>query len=98
MIPKQHVIPQVVRLQRLLEPVDAVPCEHLRRAHSPLVVLWPEGVAGARINHEPGTGADRVSRCSHDCLVLGEAVTAKGPPTDLEGSKSLLLHGGQVLN
>ena len=80
-VAQQHVIVQVVGMERLLEPVDIVCGEHVRGARRPLVVLRPEGVARAGVHHQERVRPDGLARRAHDGFVHRGSCRARMVPS-----------------
>src|SRR6185437_15200570 len=87
MFAKQCVIVQIIRRQRLFEPVDVIVCKHAGSLHRPFVILGPKGVAASRVNHQTALRSYGFPRCFHNLLVESFAFAAKESPSDLEGTK-----------
>lgn len=78
-----------IGMERFLEPGDLIISEHFRSAQSPFVVVGPESVAAAGIDHEEAVGSDGVASGADDRFVESGILSAERAPADFEGAKAL---------
>lgn len=78
-----------IGMEGFLEPGDLIVREHFRRAQGPFVIVGPESVAAACIDHEEAIGSDGVASGADDRFVASVILTAERAPADFESAKAL---------
>ena len=88
---------EIIGLERLFEPGDAVLTEHFGRFAGPANVVRPKLLAAAGIDHQLNIVADGVAGRFDEQFVELPADAAEGPPTHFDGfeaARKLLLELG----
>src|ERR1700733_1649418 len=79
---------ECIRPQRFLEPTNVIGGEHMRSSDGPFQLLWPIGVACARIDEQP-TFAETIAGAPNDRFVqLRIVAAAERTPPDLERAEA----------
>src|SRR4051794_33148796 len=87
--PQCHVVFQIVWYQRLFKPVNIVLSQHVRSSQSPLIVLWPEGIARPGVHHQQSIRPHGLACSTHNLLIQRVRHASKWTPTDLESPEAL---------
>src|SRR3954453_1740421 len=87
--PQQHIVFQIVRRERLFKPVNFVLSQHLCCSQSPLLVLWPERIARARVYHQQRIRSHSLACRTHNPFIHRGGHAPEWTPTNFESPESL---------